>query len=413
MKIFHITDHLPGYHKVWGGAEQVAYRFIKLLSDSDNEIAVGGVKSEKTIDENFKFLRIRVVEDLFPEKMQVYVTGLKNRIFSFDPISFFHLLLVLQRAKPNVVHFHKFNKISFSAILAAKLSGAKTVLGMYDYWYLCPGGMLIDEKGNLCHKFHGSWCAQCDAVADFRFLLPVTSPVRKPLFNFFYRFIDQFAVLSKAQGELLENYGISKKKIYLLRQVFNLPEAVKNIKQKEDIVLFAGWIDFRKGLHILIEALPEILKKCPNVVLWVLQLESIPEYERMVSQKINELGLSKRVKFFGRLTKEKFRELLLQSTTVVVPEQWENMSPVIVVEAMASGKVVVASDIGGIPEFIQDGTNGFLADYNQPESFAEKTIKVLKNREARKKLGQRATKDVTSMCNQDKIRRDLLKLYQS
>lgn len=415
MKILHVTDHLPGYHKTWGGAEQVAYRYIKLLADSGKaEVLVGAVKPERKPNENFKYIRIRVIEDFFPEKLQLYITGIKNRIISFDPLSFFHLLMILMKEKPEIVHFHKANKISFSAVLAAKIAGTKTILGVYDYWYLCPGNALVKGDGKLCRQFHGSWCQECGAVTDFKFLLPFTAPIRRPIFDFFYRLIDKFAVLSDVLGRILVNYGIPKDKIFLVRQVFDF-SGIKptHKKTKKNMILFAGWIDPRKGVHILVEAMPKILKEVPKAKLYILKLEGIKDYEDKVMKKIKELKIKRNVNIYGRLSKEEFLKFLRQATMIVVPEQWENMSPVIIVEGMANGKVMVASRIGGIPEFIEDRKNGLLAKRDDPNDFAQKIIWVLENPKKAEKLGSQAAKDIVKLCDKRKVLKDLLKLYQS
>lgn len=96
MKILHLTDHLPNYHETWGGAEQVAYRYIKLLADSNKiNILVGSVKPLKEPKENFKFRRIRVIEDFFPKRWQIYITGIKNRIISLISSALFIFLLFI------------------------------------------------------------------------------------------------------------------------------------------------------------------------------------------------------------------------------------------------------------------------------------------------------------------------------
>lgn len=412
MKILHLTDHLPNYHKTWGGAEQVAYRYIRLLSDfSHDDILVGSVKPKEKIEENFKFVRIWTIEDFFPVRYGIFITGIKNRILSFDLLAFFYLIYVYNKEKPDVVHIHKANKISFSAILAAKIFSIRTVLGIYDYWYFCPGGMLMDQKGNLCTKFHGAWCKNCDAVSDYRGLSLLLSPLRRQIFDFFYQRIDAFAVLSEAQGNLLKSYGIPKKKIVLVRQVFNLFNTKPDFNGKKNMILFTGWLDQRKGLHILIEAMPEIIRKIPRAGLFILKLEGTKSYEDKVMKRISKLNLQNKVKILGRLTKEEFGKFMKQASVVVVPEQWENMSPVIIVEGMAQGKVMVASKIGGIPEFIKDGENGLLAQRDSPKDFAEKVIWVLKNPSEARKLAIQASIDIRKLCEEKKVLRDLLRIY--
>ncbi len=415
MKIFHLSDHLPGFHRNCGGAEQVAYRYIKLLAASPKaEIVVGTVKPQSQPQEDFNFRRIRVMEDFFPERLHVYITGIKNRIFSFDPLSFSHLLLIFIRERPDIIHLHKTNAISlFSPILAAKILGIKIVLAMYDYWYLCPGGMLVDQKGNLCHQFHGPSCKDCDAVPDLRFILPLTSPWRRSVFNFFLKRIDGFAVLSNSQAELLVKYGLPKRKIFLIRQVFEPSRKMAPSKTStpQKFIFFAGWLDPRKGLHVLIEAMPEIIRKVPDARLVISELSGIDTYKRKILERIKELNLKKYITFYGRLPKEEFNSLLAQAKVVVVPEQWENMSPVIIIESMAFGKAIVASRIGGIPEFIKDGQNGFLAKRNDPADFAQKIVWVLQNPDGAANLGSQAARDIMGICGKDKILNNLLKSY--
>jgi len=87
---------------------------------------------------------------------------------------------------------------------------------------------------------------------------------------------------------------------------------------------------------------------------------------------------------------------------VVVPEQWpSDFGPLILVEAMALAKPVVASKIGAIPEFIKDGINGFLVEHNQPEQFAKKIIWLSNNKATAKTMGQRAKETAQFLFNQD------------
>ena len=66
-----------------------------------------------------------------------------------------------------------------------------------------------------------------------------------------------------------------------------------------------------------------------------------------------------------------------EASVVVIPEQWENMSPILLLECLLMGKPVVASRIGGIPEFIEDGQTGYLFDSRNPDDLAAKICTVL------------------------------------
>lgn len=89
------------------------------------------------------------------------------------------------------------------------------------------------------------------------------------------------------------------------------------------------------------------------------------------------------------------------------------MSPVFLVDSMANNKVIVASRIGGMPEFIKNGKNGFLCEPNNPDDFAEKIVFLLKNKNTAKVFGERAQKNISKMINEDDIFKKLDKLYKS
>lgn len=151
----------------------------------------------------------------------------------------------------------------------------------------------------------------------------------------------------------------------------------------------------------------------PESKLIVLELQGIKGYKDKIIRRIEGLGICQRVEFHGRLTKNEFNHYLEKAQVIVVPEQWENMSPVIVVEGMANGKLIIASKIGGIPEFIHDGIDGFLVERENPNNFAEKIIWCFNNQEVVKNMGQKAKEKILRICNKQKILTDLLKLYQN
>ncbi|MDP2649688.1 MAG: glycosyltransferase family 4 protein [bacterium] len=415
MKVFHLTDHLPGYHKTWGGAEQVAYRYIKLLADSGEvEVMVGAVRPQKEVNENFKFIRIRVIEDLFPKKLHIFITGLKNQLFPFDILAFFHLLKIVRREKPDLIHLYKTNKISFSPLIVAKLLRVPIVLSIYDYWYFCPGAMLINEEGNLCKRFHGSWCRNCSAIADKGPVVKIAAFYRRPLFDLFLGGFDGFFVLSEFLGKILRAYGVPKNKIFLARQVFDLKKFPDNSsKIREGLIFWAAWFDSRKGAHVLIEAMPYILRKISNATLYLLGIPGVKGYKERLGKMIKEKKIEKNVRLYDNLRQqdEKFQEIFKYANVVVVSEQWENMSPVIIIEAMASGKPVVAGRIGGIPEFVIDQKTGFLVNYKDSKAFAEKIVKILRDKGLARKMGKAARSSIQKICKQQQILVGLIKSY--
>lgn len=414
MKILHLTDHLPEYHQPWGGAEKVAYRHINVLLDKkDIKLFVGATKPLKNVEEKFKFARIWTIEDFLPQKLHLYVTGFKNQIFPFDPIAFFSTYINVRKIMPDIIHIHKANKISFAPVLVGKLLGIPVVLAIYDYWYFCPGAMLIDEEANACHKFHGSWCSSCSATKKFGFTTKITSLYRKSLFDFFFSMISAFLVLSESNVRLLSEYGIEKKKVFIVRQLYNPPkEKIVNKIHKGDIYMNA-WMAAHKGVHIVVEAFSLVLKKIPEAHLYLETKVLDPNYENRVKKLIKKLKIEDKVTIFERKTVNDYLERIQKANVVVVAEQWENMAPTTLSDALSFGKPVVASNIGGLPEMVEDGKNGLLASAHDPKDFAEKIIQIINNPKNTLLFAREAPLKIKKLGAPQKIQLQLLRLYQT
>lgn len=410
-----MTDHLPEYHQPWGGAEKVAYRHIYALIGHQKgwKFFVGATKPLKKVKEKFNFLRIWTIEDFFPKKTHLYVTGFKNQVFPFDPIAFISVFLQARKIKPDLIHIHKANKISFAPIIAGRLLKIPVILAIYDYWYFCPAAMLIDAEVRTCRKFHGQWCKDCSGIKKFGLVGKIAAFFRKPLFDFFLGSIDSFLVLSKASGKLLEDYGIPEKKIKVVRQVFYGRQFKKKIKVEKNKIFFNAWMAPHKGPHVVVQAMAEIVKKIPGVKLNFETKVLDPVYEKRVKTMVEDLGLEDSVSIFERSTVDKYLENIAQASVVVVAEQWENMASTTLADAMSLGKPIVTSDIGGLPEMVRDGKSGLTARPNNSKDFAQKIIKLLKNPRVGEKLGKQAKEDIKKFGDEKEIRKQMLELYNA
>ncbi|RJO63720.1 MAG: glycosyltransferase family 1 protein [Candidatus Omnitrophota bacterium] len=152
-------------------------------------------------------------------------------------------------------------------------------------------------------------------------------------------------------------------------------------------ILFAGRLEFRKGVHVLIRAIPLVLKRIPEATFIFVGSDcGVKDY---LLNKTKELGIEHAVTFLDQVPRGQIPGYYHRCEVSVVPSIWEN-HPYAVLEAMACGKPVIASNIGGIPEIIQDGVNGVLVPAGSPVSLASAIEKVLLDAGLKEKLGRNA-----------------------
>jgi glycosyltransferase involved in cell wall biosynthesis len=131
-------------------------------------------------------------------------------------------------------------------------------------------------------------------------------------------------------------------------------------KIPEDVLHFCylGQICHDKGVHILIEAFLNLEKTAHDVVLDIWGgLDSDSPYVR----RIHELAASSNnIHLHGGFSRTQLADVLSQSDVVVVPSIWYENNPLVIQEAFAAQVPVIATDLGGMSEFVQHGANGLL-----------------------------------------------------
>ncbi len=128
-------------------------------------------------------------------------------------------------------------------------------------------------------------------------------------------------------------------------------------------LLYVGRLVPIKGVHVLIEAFSEVLRRHPDVRLLIsgssfFQGAAKTEYERQLVELARPIASS--IVFTGFLPHETLKYLYSAADIVVMPSVWQEPCALVMFEAMASGTLLVGTTVGGVPEVVNDGHNGLL-----------------------------------------------------
>jgi glycosyltransferase involved in cell wall biosynthesis len=162
-------------------------------------------------------------------------------------------------------------------------------------------------------------------------------------------------------------------------------------RPQRDMVLFTGRLVAAKGIRFLIEAIPTVLREHPECLFTFIGAGNSLPYERRLKElKVPEQNFA----FLGYLKDaSKLIEYYRAQSVYVAPTLYENL-PIRVLEAMACGVPVVASNVCGLPEIIQDGVNGFLISPGSVRELGEKISALLADPRMRRRMGMFARKIV-------------------
>jgi rhamnosyl/mannosyltransferase len=166
-------------------------------------------------------------------------------------------------------------------------------------------------------------------------------------------------------------------------------------KRSKNDVLYVGRIEKNsdwKGIIYLLEAILIAKRIKSDISLRLVGSGDRVEYFKMYTQK---LRINKNVKFVGSKINNKLILEYQSSKVIVLPSITESESfGMVLIEAMACKKPVIGSNIGGIPCVIDNGVNGLLVPPKDPQALADAIIKILKNTQLAKKMGEEGYKKV-------------------
>ena len=216
-----------------------------------------------------------------------------------------------------------------------------------------------------------------------------------------YRRAKEIVCCSDLVRERLVAFGVSDKKIQVLYPAVDLarfrPVPVPDHYLKgiglagRRILLTVGRLVQRKGHDRVFLALPEIVKKFPDVVYCVV---GIGEYESALREKVEQLKLGAYVRFMGKLEETELRYLYNSCEIFIMPSREiaegghiEGFG-IVFLEANACKKPVIGGGSGGVKEAIRDGITGLLADPESPPDIAAKVMSLLQDPDKARRIGE-------------------------
>lgn len=215
----------------------------------------------------------------------------------------------------------------------------------------------------------------------------------------------------KALTEKIIALGVRPEKIIpiypALRDEFIKTRPVKNqIESCNDTtnLLYVGRMAPIKGLEYLIEAIHLLNNKKIKLLMVVDPTPYLP-YEKEILSSITKFGLSEKIEIKKNIHEpQRLVEIYKASDIFILPSLWDT-SPITVIEAMSCGLPVIASEVGGIPEFVKDGISGILFPPKSSKAIADSISKLVKDPRLRQQMANNALKQ--SSCSLERSWEDV------
>jgi glycosyltransferase involved in cell wall biosynthesis len=297
-------------------------------------------------------------------------------------------LEVLDAVRPDLAHAHHLLFLSTGILDELKKRKIPVVFTLHDYWLVCPRGQLLKSNLELCEDPLSANCFRCLASGFniktiFKKILKYLSAAgfakkfRVDIKNICDK-VDLFIAPSKYLRSKFIKFGVSEDKIIYSDNGMNSSffKDIEKIKSDKIRIGFIGTLIPSKGVHVLIKAFNKI--KSDAAVLKIYGKAPVNNGIFDYARKVKRIaGRNKNIKFMGVFDNKDAGNVFKEIDILVFPSLWEENSPLVLHEAILTKTPVIASDIGGAPEFMRD--KRFLFKAGDTEDLSGKIDFFIKN----------------------------------
>jgi glycosyltransferase involved in cell wall biosynthesis len=213
-------------------------------------------------------------------------------------------------------------------------------------------------------------------------------------------------------AEMERLYGINADTFHIIPHGIPLPilssTPTKNTDQIE--ILFVGRFEYRKGIDLLLAAIPQVLKKYEKVVFKLIGTDNDNFYENTFRDQ-HPVDIADKVMFCGPVNQEDTHKAYANCDIFVAPSRYESFG-LIYIEAMSYGKPVIGLKAGGALDIIKDNYNGLLAEPEDVSSLVHQLSRLIENTDLRKELGTNARKTVEDKFSDQQLASNSITYYQ-
>ncbi|SKA76610.1 hypothetical protein SAMN05443428_101229 [Caloramator quimbayensis] len=272
--------------------------------------------------------------------------------------------------------------------------------------------------------------------------IPVVTRLQTPLLKVIetqkWNMNDDFALASKFEKKLIEMssgiIAISENIKKTISELYNIDfddKFVRKIylgidrdieKNKNKVnnnfitVLFVGRLERRKGIHLILEIIPEILEKHKNVRFKFIGDDSIvaengKTYKEIFYATNKNKNIINNVEFLGKVNSEILKNEYRNCDIFISPSLYESFG-IIFLEAMRVGKPVIGGNVGGMKEIIVNGENGYLVDVNSSNDLLDKLNILINDENKRKEMGQKGYQRFNELFTINNMLDDSIEFYK-
>ena len=337
------------------------------------------------------------IPEKFLGNIQAFFSGIYN------PYSRRDFRILLNKERPDVIHAHNlYPFISPSILPVAKRMGIPVVMTVHNYRLVCPNGLHYshDEVCIRCEGGNEYWCVKRNCEGSyFKSLGYALRNWWSRIRRYYLDNINVYICLTNFQRNQLVRAGVDAEKIHVLPNMVE-PLGQVNGSFEGNYVGFVGRLSREKGIDTLVE----VANRNNGI-----EFAAAGSYDTMenLSDRVPE-----NFSLLGFCGSERLEEFYNNARFIVLPSVWYEGFPMVLLESMLREKAVVCSNIGGLPDIVEDGVTGLLARPGDAADLGEKIRILWNNPGLCKKMGTAGREKVIRDYSKQRHYQTLMELYR-
>jgi glycosyltransferase involved in cell wall biosynthesis len=267
------------------------------------------------------------------------------------------------RTRPDIVHFHALQSLGAGLLTAARSAGARVVVTMHDFWWICARQFLVDRDYRPCCVVVDAGTCQCEVDRDW--LATRTARLAEHLSH-----ADVVLAPSASAVAVLAANGVDPTKLQIDENgmVDESSAAAHDTRPQRGVgdrvrFLYAGGSNRMKGVHVMLEA----ARRLRNRPGWRLSLYDVDEYLRRYDASVDALP----VDVYPPFAPDDAAAVFSRHDVLVVPSVMRESYSLLTREALLHGLPVVCTDSLGPEEVVDHGHNGLVVPAADPDALAD------------------------------------------
>ena len=387
-------------YRIIGGSDRYQFQLAELLACHGHKVIPFAGKHPDNLPSEW--------EDYFPQAADFDHPGfgdLVNYVYSRPARRAMSRLL--RDVGIDIAHLHiYYGKLTSSILQPLHERGVPVVQTVHEFKLSCPV-YTLSSHGELCERcagghYYHALLRRCNRGSLLRSGLSTLESyvsAKKGAIDG----IDHFIAVSKFTRDKLVSHGLSPSRITAIHNYIDVSD-VEVADGEGSYLLYFGRFDSNKGIMTLLKA-AAMHRDVKLVLVGAGALEQTMR-DFIVQENLDNVTVR------GFMDQPRLYEVIRGSVCSVIPSEWYEPFGLTSIESFAKGRPVIASRIGGIPEVVEDGVDGFLFEPGNVQELGECMKWMWKNRTAAVRMGKKGRQNVERKFNPEGHYRKLMAVYR-